>query len=202
MARTGRRPGISDTRARIAAAARAIFAERGIEGASIRAIGRAAGVDPALVHHQFGSKEALFLQVMDLPVDLAGGVGTLLAGGEEGIGERLATFVLAAWDRPEVRPIMLGVIRSAVTDPQAAALLRELVIARALRPLAAGLGRPDAELRAVLAGSQMVGLLMARFVVGIEPLASLDRDTLASAVGPTLQRYLTEDLAGVRARGG
>ena len=50
------------------------------------------------------------------------------------------------------------------------------------------------ELRAALAGSQLIGLVMARYVIRIEPLASADADTVAAAVAPTLQRYLTGDL--------
>jgi AcrR family transcriptional regulator len=194
MARTGRRPGGSDNRARVLTAARDAFASHGFEGATIRSIANAAGVDPALVHHFFGSKEALFLQAMQVTVDLEAVLRGVLSGGPIGIGERCVREVLATWERPEVRPVILGILRSATTDPQAAVLLRRLVSERILRPLTLALGSPDAEMRAALAGSQMVGLLMAVLVVGIEPLASADREVVAHLVGPTIERYLIDDL--------
>jgi AcrR family transcriptional regulator len=91
--RTGRRPGRSDTRAEILAAARAEFAGRGFEGATVRGIARAAGVDPALVHHYFGSKEKVFLAAMEFPVDPAAVIERVL-GDPESAGEALARFVV------------------------------------------------------------------------------------------------------------
>lgn len=195
MARTGRRPGTVDNRTRILTAARDTFASHGFEGATIRSIARAAGVDPALVHHFFGSKEALFLQAMQVTVDVEAVVRGVLSGGPVGIGERCVREVLATWERPEVRPVILGILRSATTDPEAAVLLRRMVSERILGPLTRALGSPEAEMRAALAGSQMVGLLMAVLVVGIEPLASADREVVARLVGPTIERYLVGDLS-------
>ncbi len=91
MARTGRRPGDSGTRAAILDAARRAFAERGYDLASIRAVAEVAGVDPALVRHYFGSKEGLFVAAMELPVDPTELVRMLLAGDREHIGERIAS---------------------------------------------------------------------------------------------------------------
>lgn len=197
MARTGRRPGRSAepaTRDRIAAAARGAFGERGFEGTTIRAVAVKAGVDPALVHHYFGTKQQLFIAVMDLPIDTGAAVAQLMAGGEEGLGERLVRFILRAWDEPDVRSVFLGIVRSATTDPQAAAMLRELFKTIGPADIARALDRPAASLRAELVGSQLVGLVMARYVIGVEPLASADVDVLAAAVGPTMQRYLTGDI--------
>jgi AcrR family transcriptional regulator len=191
MARTGRRPGVSDTRERIVAAARQRFADAGWDRTTIRAIAAAAAVDPALVMHYFGSKEGVFRAAIEFPLDPAAVVPHLLAPGLDGLGERMVRFFIDVWDSPDGRPL-LGVIRSAVASEQAAQLLREFISREVLGRVAAALEVDQPRLRASLAGSQLVGLAMMRYVVKLEPIASADPDTLANWAGPTLQRYLTE----------
>lgn len=190
----GRRPGPSQTRGRILEAARATFGERGYESATIRGIAARAEVDPALVHHYFGSKQRLFVAAMELPVDLATVVAGLMGGPVDDLGERFVRVVLETWETPAMRPLLLGVLRSATTDPVAAGMLRRLLAEGPLLALARGIDRPDAPLRATLVGAQLVGLMMARYVVGVEPLASAPREAIARAIGPAIQRYLTGDL--------
>jgi AcrR family transcriptional regulator len=192
--RTGRRPGSEDTRGRILAAAREAFAERGFEGASIRDIASRAGVDAALVHHYFGSKQRLFLAASEFPVDVGEMVPRLLGGPPGTVGERVVGGVVELWDRPEVRPLLMGIIRSAATDPVAAAMARRLLAEGPMLAVARALDQPDAELRATLAGTQLIGLLMARYLIGLEPVASMTVDELAAAVGPTIGRYLVGDV--------
>jgi AcrR family transcriptional regulator len=193
--RTGRRPGPNQTRAAILDAARAAFAERGYDGVSIRAVAREAGVDPALVHRFYGSKEELFAAAMALPVSPSQLVETLLAGGVEGLGERLVRAVLGLFDEPASFAPMLALIRGAVSNERAAALLREFIAREVLGRLAHAASPDRPELRASLAGSQIIGLAMARVVVGVPPLAGTDRETVVACVGPTIQRYLTGALA-------
>lgn len=192
--RPGRRPGPSDTRARILAEAREAFGERGYDGATIRAIAAGAEVDPALVHHYFGSKQQLFVAAMEFPVDLSAAIPRLAAGPPEQLGERLVEYALELWEGPAMRPLLLGLLRSASSDPVAAAMMRRYLAEGPILALAAATDRPNASLRATLAGSQLVGLALARHVIGVEPLASAPRDVLARAIGPTIQRYLTGDL--------
>jgi AcrR family transcriptional regulator len=193
--RTGRRPGSGDTRGRILEAARHAFGERGLDGVSVRQVAADAGVDPALVHHYFGSKQRLFVTAMEFPVDPAMVLPTVIASGPpDAMGERFAAFVVALWDRPDVRPLVAGVVRSAATDPAAAGMARRLLTDGPLLALAAAIHRPDAELRAVLAGAQLMGLAMARYVVGVEPLASMPAADVAALVGPAIQHYLAGDL--------
>ena len=160
----------------------------------MRRIAAAAGVDAALVHHYFGTKQQLFVAAMELPVDLATVVPRLLAGSSDDVGVRFLEFVLEQWEAPPVRALFLGIIRSASTDPVAAGMLRQVIAEGPLLAIINALGTPDSPLRATLAGSQFVGLVMARYVVGVEPLASADPATVARAIGPTIQRYLTGDL--------
>ena len=189
--RTGRRPGPNRTRAAILDAARAAFADRGYDAVSIRAVARDAGVDPALVHRFYGSKEALFVAAMELPLVPSEMVETLLADGVEHVGERLVRTFVALFDHADAFAPVLALIRGAASNDRAAALLREFITREVLGRLAAAASPDRPALRASLAGSQIVGLAMARYVVGIPPLATTDRDTVVACVAPTIQRYLT-----------
>lgn len=200
--RRGRRPGASDTRSRVLLAARTAFGERGFEGATIRDIASRAGVDPALVHHYFGSKQQLFVAAMELPFDVPVMIARVLDGPRDELGDRFVRFILELWEVPANRSLLLGVVRSASADPVAAGMLRRLLAEGPFLALARALDRPDATLRATLAGSQLIGLAMARYVVAVEPLASASTDLLVCALGPTVQRYLAGDLTdGERAPG-
>jgi AcrR family transcriptional regulator len=196
--RTGRRPGKSGTREAILRAARSQFGELGYDRATIRSIAAEAGVDPALVLHFFDSKQRLFLEVVELPFDPAAALPTLLAGDRRKVGERLARLFLAALDDEDARSRWTSMLRAAASEPAAAELLRELLTKRVFVPLAETLGVEDARLRATLVGSQIVGVVMARHIVRVEPLASLPSDELAQAIAPTLQRYLTGPLGSNR----
>ena len=189
--RTGRRPGDSGTREAILTAARESFGSSGYSGATIRGIARAAGVDPALVHRFYGSKDSLFAASLELPVDPAVLLPPLIASGPDGLGERLVRTFLDVWDATPGQGPMLALLRSAVSDEAAAAQLRDLLTKVVLGPLVAGTGADRPELRTALAATQLVGLAVARYVVRLEPLASAPAETLACTVGPALDRYLT-----------
>jgi AcrR family transcriptional regulator len=191
--RSGRRPGASGTRAAIADAARELFAELGYDRTTLRAIAAEAGVDPALVLHYYGSKHRLFVAVVELPVRPADVVPVLLADPAQA-GARVARFVLSVLEDPESRARMTGLVRAAASEPEAARMVRELITREVLAPLVESLGVDDAQLRATLVGSQIVGLVMARYVVQVEPLASLDAGAVAATIAPNLQRYLSEPL--------
>lgn len=192
--RSGRRPGDSGTRTAIRAAAGRQFAELGYDRASLRSIATEAGVDPALIAHFFGSKHRLFVEVVELPFDPEQVVPIIFAGDPGAAGQRLASFLLTALEDPEVRRRMTGLVRAASSEPEAARMVRELVTREVFARIVEALGVDDADVRASLVGSQVVGLVMARYVVCIEPLASLPADTVAAAIAPNLQRYLTEPL--------
>jgi AcrR family transcriptional regulator len=195
MARTGRRPGVSGTREAILDAARRAFAEQGYQQATIRGVAELAGVDPALVHHYFGTKQDLFIAAVQLPINPVPQLMAVLADDPGRTGQRIVEVFLSVWDHAAERSPLLALIRSAVGDERAAAMLREFITEEILGQLAHRLGSPDAPLRATLVGSQLIGLAMARYIIRVEPLASAPAAELAAAVGPTLQRYLTGDVA-------
>lgn len=201
--RTGRRGGDSGTRDAILAAARKRFAGCGYDGATIRGIAADAGVDPALVHHFFGTKERLFAAAMRLPVVPGELIGAALAGADtaragESLGERLVRAMLGAWDVHEIRDTFLGLLRSAATSEQAMTMLRQFVTEAILARLSVAAQAPDpaqARFRAALVASQVVGLGLARYLVGLDPLTKASTDELVAAIGPALDRYLTGDLS-------
>ena len=200
MARTGRRPGVSGTREAILDAARRAFAEYGYQHATIRGVADLAGVDPALVHHYFGTKQDLFVAAVQLPLNPVEQLMAVLGEDPDQAGRRLVETFLLVWDRAADRSPLLALVRSAVGDEWAAAMLREFITEEVLGQIARRLGSPDARLRATLVGSQVVGLIMLRYIIRVEPLASAPADQVAAAVGPTLQRYLTGDVAATPAR--
>ena len=186
----GRRTGVSGTREAILAAARQSFTTCGYDATTVRAVARDAGVDPALVHYFFGTKDALFAASLELPVNPREVVDELVAGGLDGLGERMVAFLLGVWEEPGGSPL-LAMLRSAVAHEEAAAMVRQFLGREVIGRLARAVDAPDPELRASLCASQIVGLAVARYIVRIEPLASAEAATVAAWVGPTLQRYLT-----------
>lgn len=189
----GRRPAGEDTRGAIAGAAREEFAERGYDGTSLRAVARRAGVDPALVHHYFDGKAALFAAAMDLPVSTDAIVAGILRGDPAGIGERLARAFLATWDDPANTPHIVAMLRAGTTHEAAGRMLREFLtaevfgrVARAASPA----DDPSVPLRAGLAAAQMIGVALLRYAAPHPPLADAPADEVARRLGPVLQRYL------------
>ncbi|WP_372734409.1 TetR family transcriptional regulator [Nocardioides sp.] len=187
----GRRPGEPPTREQIRDAARRLFGEHGFPGTSLRQIAAEAGVDVRLVSHYFGSKADLFVAAVDLPFDPEPAFDALLADGSDGLGERLAAFVLGILDSQRGRLVMSGMIRAAASEEAAAAMVRDRLVGHLLLPLARRLGADQAELRASLVGSQIAGLVTARHIVGLPALVGADLATLIPLVAPVFDHYLT-----------
>lgn len=181
-----------DTRARILEAAAAEFGERGYEAASLRSIARRADVDPALVHHYFDDKAALVAEVVAVPLHPEQILQTALDGPIDEVGERLMRGVLAAWGTPAVRTAATAAMRSAIGQGPVARMLREFLRREIMHRLATRVtDAEDAELRAELAASQVVGVIMLRYVLAFEPLASLSDDEIVARVAPVVQWHLT-----------
>ncbi|RZU30349.1 TetR family transcriptional regulator [Streptomyces sp. BK022] len=181
-----------DTRDRILGAAREEFSERGYEKTSVRGIAKAAGVDSALVHHYFGTKEQVFEAAVSVAFAPALAAPDAIAEGPlDAVGERLTRFVLGLWENPATRTPLLAIIRSAVNNDTAAAVFRRLISAQLLRRVAGRLDAPDAELRVELAAAQLVGTAMLRYVIKVEPLASADLERIVARLAPVVQGHLT-----------
>ncbi|MER6977867.1 TetR/AcrR family transcriptional regulator [Streptomyces carpinensis] len=187
-----RREEAGDTRDHILTAAREEFSERGYEKTSVRGIAKAAGVDSALVHHYFGTKEQVFEAAIEVAFAPALNASYALADAPlEGAGERLTRFFFGIWENPTTRTPLLAIVRSAMNNDTAAAVFRRLVASQLLRRIAGRLDTPDAELRAELAAAQLVGCAMLRYVIRLEPLASADVEQIIARVAPVVQGHFT-----------
>jgi AcrR family transcriptional regulator len=198
--RSGRRPGNQDTRGLILEAAREAFGERGYDGTSIRQIAAGAGVDPALVHHYFGTKEQLFLAVVQAPIDPATLIPKILHGDPDDLGERIVRTFVSVWENPVSGAAFRSLIRGAVAHPATGRLVKEFFALQVIRRVAlqapTGIDPAEVPWRASLVASQLFGLALTRYILRFEPIASQPPDALVAAVAPTIQRYLTGDISG------
>lgn len=190
---TGRRAGDSGTREAILDAALRLFADRGYDSASIRAIGAAAGVDPGLVRHYHRDKATLFATALAERTVIPERLAAALHGDPYSAGFRVTDTYLQLWEDPDTRPVLLALVRSATTSPQAAAMLRDALGARTRpTPESPGLDEDQAH-RLALAGSHLLGVAFARHIIQLPPITALDHDNLVHLIAPTIQRYLTSN---------
>jgi AcrR family transcriptional regulator len=189
VARTGRRPGRSGSREAILDAARRSFAERGYDRTTIRGVALDAGVDPALVAHYFGPKDALFAAALELsraPVDA---LAAALSAPDGELGTRIAETFLSVWDGPGAGALG-ALLRSASANEQAAETMRQFARTELVPRIAERIGGRRRELRAALIVSQLVGLAMMRYILRMEPVASASPAQLVDRLGPALQHYV------------
>lgn len=189
----GRPPGESGTREAIITEARRQFADLGYRRTTLRGVARAVGVDPRLLLHYFGSKRTLFLESVELPMDPDRVIQIVFDEGTENAGRRAAELMVTVLDEPRSRQAITGLLRAAVSEPEAAELIRDLLAERMLIPIARRVGGSRPELRAGMVASQVVGLAAARHMVGLEPLAKASREDLVRAVAPVIEHYLRGD---------
>ncbi|HET7328318.1 MAG TPA: TetR family transcriptional regulator [Nocardioidaceae bacterium] len=187
----GRRRGGPDTRGAILEAARASFAGKGFTGTTIRGVAADAGVDSALVHHYFGSKDDLFLAALELPIDPRELVHKVFGEGVDGAAERLLRIFFSVWDDPQLRQPLVALVRAGLAGDTTHSLLKDGILSLIFAPVAEALGEAESRRRAQLVASQMLGLIIARYVVKVEPLASMPPEELVAWMAPNIQRYLT-----------
>lgn len=197
--RTGRRPGKQDTRETILVAARASFASDGYDATTIRQLATHVGVDPALVHHYFGSKEELFRSAVGAPVNPVDLFPRIFTGPREGIPERLVRTFLETWDHPTTGQAFAAFLRTAVRNQTTNKLVREFfgmqVQRKVLRELDTGIPAAEIPLRTTLLASQLFGVALMRYLIKLEPLASASADTVVAAVAPGVRHALYGPLA-------
>ncbi|WP_225732452.1 MULTISPECIES: TetR family transcriptional regulator [unclassified Nocardia] len=194
--RTGRRPGRTDTRGAILAAARKRFADNGFDKTSIRAVATDAGVDPALVHHYFGTKQELFAAAVELPMDPNIVLQAIAAAPVDELGETIVRVVLGVWDSA-AGPGLVATMRSIIGGGESAnSLARSFLLEIVLKRVRERIATPedDGRFRVAMAISQMGGLLLTRKLLELPPMTEASVDEIVAAAGPTLQRYLTGDI--------
>jgi len=191
-------PGPRDERgvlsARILTAAREAFAETGWAGTTMRAVARAADVDPALVYHYFGSKEGLLEAATNPPPRWLENVAKTWTTPVAELGSALLRLMLGAWADDEVGPVLRAVLQTAAHEPSTREKLRRIVESSLIGVSQLGVDERDRMVRSGLISSQIMGLAMMRYVWKIEPVASMSDDEVVSAVAPNLQRYIEGEL--------
>ena len=197
--RPGRPTGSSDTRERILTNARVLFARNGIANTSIRAVAAAAGVDSALVHHYFGTKEKLFAAAVRIPIDPMDVIGPLREVPIEELGHKLLSVLLPLYDS-ELGAGIIATLRSILAGSEEnlfRTFLQDVIAveigSRVDNPPGSGI------IRIQFVASQLVGVIMARYILDLEPFNSLPVEQIVDTIAPTLQRYLTGDLPGLPA---
>ena len=192
--RPGRPPGPSDTRDRILVSARELFARNGIDKTSIRAIAADAEVDPALVHHYFGTKTQLFAAAIQIPIDPMQVIGPLQQVPVEEIGRVLPSLLLPLWDS-ELGKGFIATLRSILAGNDTS-LVRSFFQEIIVKEVGSRVDDPPGSgpIRVQFVASQLVGVVMARYILELEPFTSLPVEQIVETIAPNLQRYLTGDL--------
>ncbi|MBS9533085.1 TetR/AcrR family transcriptional regulator [Mycobacterium sp. M1] len=197
--RPGRPPGSSDTRRRILDCARELFARNGIAHTSVRAVAAAAGVDAALVHHYFGTKQQLFTAAIDVPIDPMAVVGALREVPISELGHRIPSILLPLWDS-ELGSGFIATLRSILAGSEVN-LFRTFIDDIITVEVGPRVDQPPGSgtVRIQFVASQLVGVLTARYILKLEPFASLPAEQIAATIAPNLQHYLTGDLLDLSA---
>lgn len=188
--RTGRRTGSPDTRSEILDAAKRVFGKVGYDRATIRGIATEAGVDPSLIYHYFGTKDGLFAASIDIPIPAAEALRSVFAADREDLGRRLAETFFFVWEQEAARASLLGILRSAMGgEHQAADAFRQFLTTSVLEQISPLIGGENPRLRALLMASQLVGVAMTRYVMRLEPIASVPVEDIVELVAPRIQSY-------------
>jgi AcrR family transcriptional regulator len=193
--------GAASTRTAIVRAAAEEFTERGYEAASLRAVARRAGVDSALVHHYFEDKADLFAATLEAPLRPDRVLDVVLGAPRDAVGETLVRYLLTQLEDERAAGRMVLILRTVLSSGPGTRMLREFLTREVFARLAALANADDAQLRADLAASQIVGVMMTRYALKLEPIASADPDELARRVGPVIQWHLFGDVDGGRGPG-
>ncbi|GAA4937712.1 AcrR family transcriptional regulator [Nonomuraea thailandensis] len=175
------------TRNAILSAARKLLVERGYEAMTIRAVASQVGVDPSMVMRYYGSKAGLFNAAVDVDLQL----DKLARPPRERLGELIVRHFLYRWEGEQADDVLILLLRSASTNPMAAERMREVFATQITALVGRLTGAPDAEHRAALASTQLLGLALTRYVLRFPPMVDAGVDTLARDIGPVVQHYLT-----------
>ncbi|MCV7219895.1 TetR/AcrR family transcriptional regulator [Mycolicibacterium elephantis] len=195
--RPGRPRGTSDTRERILKCARDLFARNGVDKTSIRAVAAAAGVDPALVHHYYGTKQQLFAAAIEAPVNPMDVIRPLKETPVEELGHKLPSVLVPLWDS-EAGQGFIATLRSLLAGSDVA-LIRSFLQEVITTELGPRVDNPpgSGRIRVQFVASQLVGIVVARYILELEPIRSLSPEQIADTIAPNLQRYFTGELPGL-----
>ncbi|WP_276822088.1 TetR family transcriptional regulator [Mycolicibacterium mageritense] len=190
MAFTERSAGTRDA---ILSAAKRLLAEQGYEAMTIRAVAGEVGVDPSMVMRYYGNKAGLFSAAVETDLLLE----KVPLKPRAQLGVALTRHFLSRWEGDLSDDALALLLRSAVTNSEAADRMRHIFNSQVTTFVRTCVDdETDAQRRAGLIGSQLMGLALARFVLKLPPVVAMDVDDLVDSVAPVLQHYLTQDLGG------
>jgi AcrR family transcriptional regulator len=195
-AAAGRRPGNVDTKGQIIDAAKRVFAAKGYDGASLRAVAREAEVDPALVHHYFDGKASLFVAAMAMPFDprtVAMHEHPGAAGPGSSVGSMVISGFLTMWDHAEgTGSSFASCVAGMAASTNVADAMREFVAERIWEktPINEGESNEVTRQRRALVSSQLMGLAFIRYILRVPPISTTTPEEIARWAGPTLDRYM------------
>ncbi|MFE9256821.1 TetR family transcriptional regulator [Streptomyces sp. NPDC006879] len=188
----GRRPGNPDTRTAILETARRRFLSEGYHAVTLRSVAAEAGVDLALISYFFGSKKGLFGAALALTVNPAEVVVTVLEGDPASFPQRALRVMISVWDDPESGPALLAMMRNATQDDTFAALVKEVLEREIVERIAAHLRGANARRRAAAFTAQMAGLITTRYLLRLEPVASMSPDEIVRHFAPPMRVALQD----------
>lgn len=189
MASVGRRPGQTQTREQILEAARAQFADRGYERTTLRSIARAAGVHPSMLHYHFGSKQQLYGDALNLPVDPWEVMTRLLTQiPRQQFPAAFVRHAVSTWRDPADGARLRAMLRRALSDPGGATMMRTHFDSVVIPQMAHELEVPETNIAALV--SHLLGLTIADTMLGITRLHEMNEDDLVALVAPVITRYL------------
>jgi AcrR family transcriptional regulator len=182
------------TRTAILSAARKLLTERGYEGTTIRAVASEVGIDPSMVMRYYGNKAGLFNAAIDLDLHL----DDIPAPPKSRLGTTLVRHFLSRWEGDRSDEAITLLLRSASTNPTAAEHMRGIFSTQIAKFVArvSGSSGAEADRRAGLVSTQLLGLALTRYIVRLPPVVKMDVETVVRSVGPVLQHYLTGKLDG------
>jgi AcrR family transcriptional regulator len=163
-----------------------MFAAHGYGGTTIRAVAAQADVDASMVMRYFQSKAGLFTAAITMDLQ----VPDLRSVPASGQGELLVRYFINRWEDPATDDEMIALIRTAATSETVAEKLQTVVSQLVTQPIA-DLGVEQAAERGTFIVAQLLGLALCRYILRMEPLASLPPDAVVAALTPSVQQYLT-----------
>lgn len=152
----------------------------------MRSIAADAGVDVALVSYYFGSKQGVFGEAMAMTANPAQVIGAIVAGDADTLPERAVRMVLAVWDDPATGAPLRTMVSTATADPAMRKAVGEFVTRELIGGIEKHLTGPDTQGRAAAFSAQIAGLIFSRYLIGIEPIASMSIDELVDRLAPSL----------------
>lgn len=184
------------------------FIARGYDGTTMRSIAKGAGCDPAMVSYYFGSKQRLFRNCFDLPLDPLQQILQLWEPGLEGIADRLLDFAFTLYEERLTKDRMKALMRALITDSETTQRFRAYMSenllkggAEVLNTLQIASGQEvneelETNFQALIEilMSMIYGVATMRYIVQLEPVASMERSELQNRLAPILQTQI-ENLA-------